>query len=167
LTENERKQQLSVAYVHAVAALAGYTCEVQTVDIDSVDLIISASGKVHELSVMRSPRLAVQLKASSSLTPQPDYLAFPLPIKNYNDLREETLVPLILVVLVLPSDPSQWLEISEECMISRPCAYWVSLLGMPETRNTRKVSIHLPRSHQFSADQVQGMMRRISRGEDI
>jgi hypothetical protein len=167
LTENERKQQLSVAYVHAVAALAGYTCEVQTVDIDSVDLIISASGKIHEQSVIRSPRLAVQLKASSSLTTQSDHLAFPLPIKNYDDLREETLVPLILVVLVLPRDPSQWLEISEECMISRRCAYWVSLLGMPETRNRRKVSIHLPRSHQFSVDQVQEMMRRISRGEDL
>src|SRR5271157_5867980 len=45
---NEQKQQLSVAYVHAVAARAGYTCQVQTIDVDSVDLIISASGKVHE-----------------------------------------------------------------------------------------------------------------------
>ena len=119
MTENEQKQQLSVAYVHAVAARAGYTCQVQTVDVDSVDLIISASGKVHERSVTRSPRLAVQLKASSSLKLQSEHLVFPLPIKNYDDLRREMLVPSILVVLVLPKNPSHWLETTEECMISR------------------------------------------------
>ena len=42
---------------------------------------------------------------------------FPLPIKNYNDLRREMLVPSILVVLVLPKNPSHWLETTEECMI--------------------------------------------------
>ncbi len=167
MTENEQKQQLSVAYVHAVAAQAGYTCQVQTVDADSVDLIISASGRVHEQSVMRSPRLAVQLKASSSLELPSEHLVFPLPIKNHNDLRLDMLVPSILVVLVLPRNPSHWLEITEECMISRHCAYWTSLVGMPETTNTRKVSIHLPRSRRFSVDHLQDMMRRISRGEDL
>jgi hypothetical protein len=167
LTENEQKQQLSVAYVHAVAARAGYTCQVQTVDVDSVELIISASGKVNERSVTRSPRLAVQLKASSSLKLQSEHLVFPLPIKNYDNLRREMLVPSILVVLVLPKNPSHWLETTEECMISRNCAYWTSLLGMPETQNTRKVSIRLPRSRRFSVDHIREMMRRISRGEDL
>ncbi len=125
MTENEQKQQLSVAYVHAVAARTGYTCQVQTVDADSVDLIISASGKVHERSVTRSPRLAVQLKASSSLKLQSEHLVFPLPIKNYDDLRREMLVPSILVVLVLPKDPTHWLETTEICSgggIPRPTA---------------------------------------------
>ena len=53
----------------------------------------------------RSPRLAVQLKASSSLKLQSEHLVLPLPIKNYDDLRREMLVPSILVVLVLPKEP--------------------------------------------------------------
>src|SRR5262245_24702562 len=150
-----------------MSARAGYTCQVQTVDIDSVDLIISASGRVHERSVIRSPRLAVQLKASSSLRLHSDHLNFHLPVKNYNDLRTETLVPCILVVLMLPRNRTQWLEATEECMISRSCAYWTSLLGMPETRNTSKISIRLPRSCQFRVDQIQRMMQRISRGEQL
>jgi len=77
VTENEQKQQLSVAYVHAVAARAGYTCQFQTVDIDSVDAIIGASGRVHSQSLLGSPRLAVQLKASSSLEVGPEHLTFP------------------------------------------------------------------------------------------
>ncbi len=162
MTVNEQKQQLSVAYVHAVAARAGYTCQVQYVDMDSVDVIISASGRVHDQSVILSPRLAVQLKASSSLTLKPDHVMFPLPRKNFDDLRRDTLVPLILVVLVLPKDPAQWLEQTEEGMISRRCAYWTSLRGSAETRNFRTVSVRLPRSQVFSVNQVQDMMHRIS-----
>lgn len=167
MTENEQKQQLSVAYVHAVAARAGFTCQVQAVDIDSVDVIVSASGKVHDQSVVRSPRLDVQLKASSSLVLKQDDLVFPLPRKNYDDLRAYRLVPIILVVLVLPRDPTQCLEITENCMISRHCAYWTSMRGMAGSRNTRSVSIRMPRSRPFSVDQVQEMMRRISREEDL
>jgi hypothetical protein len=164
LTENEQKQQLSVAYVHAVAARAGFTCDVRRVDIDSVDVFICASGRVHEHSVFRSPRLDVQLKATSSLELRSDHLMFPLPVKNYNDLRLDRAAPIILVVLVLPKDPAQWLEMTEDCMISRHCAYWTSLRGMAETRNSRTVSIRLPRSRQFSVKQVRELMGRISRG---
>jgi hypothetical protein len=167
LTGNEQKQQLSVAYVHAVAARAGYACQVLNVDMDSVDVVISASGKVHDRSVILSPRLAVQLKASSSLSLKLNHLMFPLPRKNYDDLRRDTLVPLILVVLMLPKEPAQWLELTEECMISRHCAYWTSLRGYAETRNSRTVSVRLPRSRLFSVDQVQEMMSRISRQEDL
>jgi hypothetical protein len=165
LTDNEQKQQLSVAYVHAVAARAGYSCQVQNVDLDSVDLIISGTARIHELSVIRSPRLAVQIKASSSLELQVGHLMFPLPIKNYEDLRAETLIPALLVVLLLPKNTTQWLEITQECMISRRCAYWISLSGMPESQNRRTVSVRLPRSQQFTVDQLQSLMRRISRKE--
>ena len=92
-------------------------------------------------------------------------MTFPLPVKNYDDLRRETLVPLILVVLVLPEDPAQWLELTEEGMISRRCAYWTCLRGRPETRNARTVSIRLSRSRLFSVEQVQEIMGRISREE--
>lgn len=167
MTENEQKQQLSVAYVHAVTARAGYTCHVPPVDIDSVDVMIRASGRVHEHSVFRSPRLDVQLKATSTLILRPDPLVFPLPRKNYDDLRGDRMVPIILVVLVLPKNPAQWLETTEDCMISRHCAYWTSLRGMAETRNSRAISIPLARSRQFSVDQVRKLMGRISQGEDL
>jgi hypothetical protein len=42
MTENEQKQQFSIAYVHAVAARAGFTCQATLVDDDSVDVVIGA-----------------------------------------------------------------------------------------------------------------------------
>jgi Domain of unknown function (DUF4365) len=69
----------------------------------------------------------------------------------------------ILLVLVLPEDPGDWIEVAEECMISRRCAYWVSLLGMPERDNASSVSVRLPRSQRFDVEQLQGLMQRVSR----
>ncbi len=82
MTVNEQKQQLSVAYVHAVAARAGYTCQVQTVDLDSVDVKIGAVGYVHDQAVFRSPEIAVQLKATSTPRIGAKHLTFPLKRKN-------------------------------------------------------------------------------------
>ena len=163
MTENEQKQQLSVAYVHAVAASAGYTCQVEIVDDDSVDVVIGATGYVHHQAVLRSPRLAVQLKATSTLRPGAKYLTFPLKLKNYQDLRGRNHIPRILLVLVLPENPREWIETSEECMISRRCAYWASLLGMPERDNVSSVSVRLPRLQRFDVEQLQGLMQRVSR----
>jgi hypothetical protein len=162
VTDNEQKQQLSVAYVRAVAARAGYACQVQVVDDDSVDVVIGAAGYVHDEAVLGSPRLEVQLKATSTLRPGAKYLTFPLKPKNYQELRLRSHVPRILVVLVLPNDPREWIEITEECMISRRCAYWVSLLGMPERPNTSSVSVRLPRSQRFDVEQLQGLIQRVS-----
>jgi Domain of unknown function (DUF4365) len=167
VTVNEQKQQLSVAYVHAVAARAGYTCQVQTVDLDSVDVKIGAVGYVHDQAVFRSPEIAVQLKATSTLRMGKNYLTFPLKRKNYDELRALNLIPRLVVVLVLPKDPQEWIETNEECMISRRCAYWASLLGMPETSNTRSVSVHLPRSQRFDVEQLQRLMQRVSRQEPL
>ncbi len=90
MTTNEQKQQLSVAYIHAVAACAGYSCQVELVDDDSVDVVIGATGYVHHQAVLRSPRLAVQLKATSTLRLGIKYLTFPLKPKNYRVYSKET-----------------------------------------------------------------------------
>jgi hypothetical protein len=167
VTENEQKQQLSVAYVHAVAARAGYTCQVQTVDDDSVDVQVGSKGYVHERSLICSPRIEIQLKATSSPQMKPTYLSFPLALKNYEELRVTTLIPRLLLVLVLPKNPAEWIETSEECMISRRCIYWASLLGMQAISNTRKVSVRLPRSQQFDVDQLRRLMQRVSSQEPL
>ena len=51
MDENEQKQQLSIAYLHAVASAAGFACQSPGVDDDSVDRTIVARGWVQKLSV--------------------------------------------------------------------------------------------------------------------
>lgn len=167
MTENELKQQLSVAYVHAVAALAGYACQLINVDDDSVDVQFAARGRIHETAVVRSPKIDVQLKATAQNVRKAKHVAYPLPIKNYNDLREPTLVPRLLAVLYLPNDEADWLEQSEERMISRHCAYWLSLLNQPAKPNQATVTVHLPRSQQLTVANLRALMSKVARKETL
>ena len=57
MTENEQKQQLSFAYIHAIAARAGFACDRPGVDNDSVDLVLAAQGRVNNRAVLLSPRI--------------------------------------------------------------------------------------------------------------
>jgi len=74
------------------------------------------------------------------------------------------MLPRLLVVFLLPADPSVWLETSEDCMISRHCAYWVSLRGMVETDNTSTMTVSLPRSQRLTVDGLRELMERVAQG---
>ena len=167
MTENEQKQQLSVAYVHAVAARAGYACQVIHPDDDSIDVQLAARGTVHQQAVLRSPKIDIQLKATSQPLLKENHLPFPLSVKNYNDLREPVLVPRILVVFLLPEDDNLWLVQSEDSMITKHCAYWMALLGHPEKKNRASVTVQLPRQQQFTVSGLRTVMERVSRREAL
>lgn len=137
LYSNDQKEALSRAYVHAVAAGAGYVVASWDFDRDGVDLSLSAGGAMR-------PSIALQLKATTRLDRSLDQgLSFQLPIKNYELLRIPTQTPRYLVVLDLPKDSSEWLFITEEQLVMKRCAYWVSLVGKPEVSNSANIKISL------------------------
>lgn len=143
--------------MQAVAAHAGFQVSRPEVDDDSVDgILLSRRG--------RRPRIEFQLKATGQDIFQGDHVAFPLPIKNYNDLQVETISPRILVVVSMPDNEAQWLHQSEEALHLYRCAYWVSLLGRPETPNTASITVHLPGSQMFTSESLVAMMDRIQAG---
>ena len=160
---SQQKQQLSLAYVQAVAATVGLAHAVWSVDEDSIDLSLGMRGG---RGTIRSPKVDLQLKCSSRDLLRPEALHFPLKIKNYDDLRytEET-VPRILVVVIVPESVDDWLLHSEEQMIIRHCGYWMSLHGAPPVQNSRSVSVKLPRTNKFDVEGLTAMMGRISRRE--
>lgn len=160
MDKNMRMECYSRAYVAAVAAKAGFQVAKPEVDDDSVDGVIM--GRLG-----RRPRCEFQLKATGRDIMGAETLAFPLPIKNYNELRIETLVRRILIVLAMPDDLEEWLAQTENELALRHCAYWRSILGEPETDNTTSVTVHLSRRHMFTADAVTDIMTRIEAGEPL
>lgn len=104
----------------------------------------------------------MQLKCTEAMSNRNGYFSFPLPIKNYNDLRGDDLhVPRILVVVFVPDTLESWLEQSEEQLLMKHCAYWVSLRDAPGTTNKTSVTVHLPRVQQFTVESLRSMMRII------
>lgn len=157
LTANDRKEKLSLAYVAAVAAKAGYATAVPDPDRDSIDLFITAGGQS-----MR-PTIGVQLKATSSAKWKDEKLAFVLKRKNYDDLRASRFCPAILVVLELPTEEKDWLRCTEDALTLRRCAWWMFLWGFPQIETESK-TIYVPRSQTFSPESLANLMERARGG---
>ncbi len=164
MDENEQKQQLSVAYLHAVASAAGFACQAPQVDDDSVDRTLVARGWLHDKSVLRSPKIDVQLKSVTREPLKAGEKSFPFRLsrKNYDDLRHQAMVPRLLVVFLLPRDPGLWIEQDDERMLSRYAAYYVSLTGRGEAMHRGKVPVELPRENLLSVANLRRLMIRAS-----
>jgi hypothetical protein len=159
---NAQKEQFSCAYVQAVAAVAGYAWSKPSVDDDSIDFTLSSRGG---RGTVRSPKLDLQVKCHAQAPPSEPTFSFPLKIKNYDDLRDASvMVPRLLVVVVVPHDLTDWLSQSDSELTLRHCGYWISLRGRPETTNRTTVTIPIERSNQFTADGLSTIMQRVASG---
>lgn len=159
---NQQKEQFSITYIRAVAAVAGYSLYRPEVDDDSVDLGIAARGYFGRV---RSPRLELQLKSSSRDIIDDNVIRYPLKLKNYNDLRMiDFATPRILVVMLMPDDIGDWLQQSQQELCMKHCGYWISLQGMPETINAATVTITIPRTSVFTVTALTSIMQGIGQG---
>ena len=157
---NEQKEQFSLAYIRAVAAQAGYQITRPELDSDSVDgMLIADFG--------RRPRIDFQAKATSQQIVRGDNIHFALSIKNYNDLRRHTRTPRILIVVLMPSDTSQWLTQNHEQLCLRHCGYWLSLEEHQEVSNTTSVTVHIPLVNMFNAEQLVDLMTKVEKGQSL
>jgi hypothetical protein len=158
LSTNDREEDLSRAYVQAIAAMAGYQTAEFKPDRDGTDIQIRAGGSMR-------PSLDIQLKATINLGEGKDgKFSYPLKRRNYDLLREPTLVPNILVLLALPSDKVEWLTVAPEQLVIRRCAYWASLKGFPETANKETVTIHLVDEKRFDVESLKALMEQARSG---
>ena len=157
LSLQAKEEALSRVYVRAAAAAAGYLTAESDFDRDGVDLRIHAGGTMR-------PALDLQLKATVNLHgPADGDLRFPLSRRNYDLLRLETQTPRLLVVLDLPSDPSQWVTITDDELVLRHRAYWLNLRGCEATGNQWSVTVGIPRQNLFDVENLRALMDK-SRG---
>jgi hypothetical protein len=167
LTDNQVKEQLSIAYVNAVSAACNFGCEFTRIDFDSIDATITCNGNLAHDSTIRSPEIKLQLKATEALllNANSEY-PFVLKKKNYDDLRAHTLAPRLLVVLILPDIRANWLSHSANDLIIRNCAYWVNLHGMADVP-AASPTVYLPGVNIFSPSTLKDLMVKVSREQAL
>ena len=151
---------LSLAYVKAVAAHAGYQVTRPELDNDSVDGILLASFG-------NRPKIDFQAKATTRNILRGSHIHFPLPVKNYNDLRADTLTPRILIVLIMPNAQLEWVNQTHDELCMRYCAYWLSLEGRPEMTNTSTITVQVPTANMFNDKQLTDLMGKVARGDSL
>lgn len=171
LNDNNKKAELSYAYLHAVAASAGFGCGYTTRHLDGcgVDAQVDISEKLDPNAILTDFSLPFQLKATSTeLALVEGKFSFPLDVGQYDKLRKTTVsIPKLVVLMALPEDAEEWLTVSENELIARRCARWTTLKGAPETRNTNTTAVRFDADRILTPKALREIARRIAIGEDI
>ena len=89
---------------------------------------------------------------------------FPLPVKNYEELRVESWVPRILIVMLMPKINAQWLSQTTKALCLYHCAYWLSLRNMPAQPNTSSVTVRIPTANRFDRSELDDLMNKANDG---
>ena len=74
------------------------------------------------------------------------------------------MVPRILVVLSLPAEEVNWINVGAEKLIMRRCALWTSLAGLDETKNANSVTISLREDNRFDIEALTTLMEQVKNG---
>ena len=148
----------------AVGAAAGFVVNAHPPDYNSVDLGISAPDLD---GLYKDPHLHIQAKCTSTQPTNTRWLTYDLRIKNYEDLRANNQIPMILVVMVVPLLRSEWLIHSPESLTLLRCAYWKSLKDFGPTNNTTTIRISLDRGNVFDIPSLQRIMNSIAEGQSL
>ncbi len=166
MTPEQRQEELSRAYLHAVAAKCGFALGNWTQDQSCIDVTVGAAGVLGGGS-LADPKLDVQLKCTANQTLiRQDHVALQLTRPQYERLIAKSFVPKILVVLVLPEDEGQWVIHSPEQLMLRRCAYYKVTTGLPGIAAESTV-LHVPLVNVFSPDALRAMLGRLSRAEAL
>ncbi|TVS21028.1 MAG: DUF4365 domain-containing protein [Planctomycetaceae bacterium] len=165
LTVQNIESELSYAYLHAIASRGGIICECtgRHSDEAGVDAVLRVKGRLSQDSKLTQFSVDVQLKATKQMpVEQNGRYSYSLKAKNYNELRSaHTGAPQLLIVLFLPADSESWLVHSEECLVTRRCAYWLSLRGAPEIDQDSR-TVYIPRVNELSVPALRALMTRFS-----
>jgi hypothetical protein len=166
MTRNQRQEALSRAYVHAVAAMAGFSRTARATDY-GIDLSLYAVARRGSRYVETGIVLDVQVKSTTRAGRELNTICYDLDVKANDDLRDPAAhIPLILVLVVLPVDPADWLSQTEEGLTIRRCAYWQSLAGRGPTSRGRTVRLRIPRANVFSSSALADIFKHLgARGE--
>jgi hypothetical protein len=169
LTQQNIESELSYAYLHAVASRAGFECTISGRHSDGagIDAVLRVRESFGVDSFLTNFTIDVQLKATVE---EPAFRAgkysFPLDVEHYDRLRSTShAAAFLLVVLFLPADAEAWLVHSEDQLIAKRCAYWVSLRGAPSSTNIESQTVYIPKGNCLSAESLRSLAARISLGE--
>ncbi len=138
------------------------------VDSDSVDAVISGRGRLTAESVKHSPRIEIQLKASINAEINQDgNFHYALPAKNYDELRADTAIPRLLVLLALPRNEAEWLLHHPDKLILQKCAYFLNLKGLPEKAGIERPTVYVPATNMLTPESLRHLMIKASKMEEL
>jgi hypothetical protein len=162
---SHRQDAFSGVYIRAICAVTGCSVEVPSIDHDKIDY--SVRSRVVG-SIRTKPQIDIQAKCQMSGQAVGDPTSYSIDLETYDNLRDPMVSnPRILVLVLVPSNVSEWIAQSDKELVMCHCAYWLSLKGAPASANTTTQTVHFPRKNIFNPAALQAMMSDTSNGLDL
>ena len=166
MTPEQQKEEISKAYVSAVAAQCLFKIAHWSQDSGCVDLTLAATGVLGD-GTYSGPKLDIQMKCTNDTTRMHDkFVSWKLDRDHYDILRTRAATPTILLVLTIPNDVGKTIEVTVNELIVNHCAFWIQLTGMPAIKGKTK-TVRIPKTNIFSPAQLLKIMTTISRTRDL
>lgn len=162
MTLEQIKEQLSNRFVGILATNKGFAIDKGEIDL-GIDFTLKksyqyVSGNGQNRWNFDSRYIDLQLKATTdnSIVDNVNSIKYDLEAKSYNDLVERQsngTAPLILILVVLPNDQNQWVNIDTTELRLRKHAYWFAPpIGATQTSNGSTIRIEIPKINMLDID---------------
>lgn len=155
IPEKIGKEWISLAYLRAICAQAGLNIFELKFD-NGIDLDVGSSKPINKVCSANT-FISLQLKATKNwAVDSNDNIKYDIPIKNYNQLRVESVQAQYLILFTLPPEQNDWIKYQfehdhEHVVEVRHMAYYHSLKGLPKVSNNTKVRIHIPSKNKLTS----------------
>lgn len=168
MTGTRRMEDLSIAYLSAIAAQASVDFEILRHDEDSADCMLKKLVVLDQGRPFRAS-LHIQLKSTASknlYSIGEKTVTYQLKKKNYDDLRRLGTSEIILCLLVLPEESEKpWVECTDDELLLHGRMYWCSLRDKPDVPQKERVPVKLPKEQFLDPDTLDALMIQIAGGE--
>jgi len=166
LPENERKQQMSLAFLQMIVTAAGCSLSDPKTDYDGVDITVRSSS---DYPHSPCPFFDMQLKCTSQDVVKQDHVSWRLDEAKHAKLTKRRTTPVFLGVLVVPTFDEGWLEhasTDQTMLLTRSTMYWCFGRILPAfTSGQDKQTVQIPRTNILNAVQLLRIMNDIGNGE--
>lgn len=145
ITQKHTQESLSRSYIHAIAGSAGVNLHLGR------EFDYGFDGTFRPVIIRGTRRIEsgfpvdFQLKCTKNWKHETDHVAYHIETKTYNDLvtRDPEGIGAVLILLCVPADPAEWVEVCEDYIRMRRCCYYTVLSGDPVANeaSTKKILI--------------------------
>lgn len=137
-----QQEQVSLAYLSAIATRAGATSATWNVDKDGVDV------------TLKRDNILVEFQMKCTFSPKTladgETLVYDLDVRTYNDLRHERRSAAgFLGLVVCPRNMDEWLIHDEQSLLMNCVGYYARIQNLPAVSNEGTKAIHVPKAQRI------------------
>ncbi len=131
IPENRIKELISLKFIELIANYNGHPTSIPhsdfgtDLDVKEVDYRIE-NGQKRYFETGKELKLQIKSTTEKNIISDNYFIKYHLESKTFNDIiiRRKTKKPLILILFIFPEDKNEWINITDNELIAKKCAYW-------------------------------------------